>query len=70
MGLTHALRGNSTGATTVLTRGVDHLSGYAQEPPYAIDVTGLLDWATSMVSRLDQTPTDVGPPIVLRLRTT
>jgi len=45
VGLTHALRENSTGAAALLRRGADRISGYAGEPPYGIDVTGLLDWA-------------------------
>jgi hypothetical protein len=62
VGLTHALRGNSTGAVTVLTRGADHISGYADEPPYDIDVTGLLDWARSLIAQLEHHPQGEGPP--------
>jgi predicted metal-dependent hydrolase len=64
VGLTHALRGNSTGAVTVLTRGADHISGYADEPPYDIDVTGLLDWARSLIAQQAHQPQDEGPPSV------
>ena len=60
VGLTHALRENSTGAATVLRRGADHISGYADEPPYRIDVTGLLDWARSLAARLDDPARDPG----------
>jgi predicted metal-dependent hydrolase len=60
VGLTHALRGNGTGAATLLSRGADRISGYADEPPYGIDVTGLLDWARSLAARLDDASRDVG----------
>jgi uncharacterized protein len=53
VGLTHALRGNSSGAVTLLRRAADRISGYVDEPPYGIDVTGLLTWATSLAARLD-----------------
>ena len=60
VGLTHALRGNSAGAATLLRRGSDHISSYAGEPPYGIDVAGLLDWARSLAARLDDPSQDVG----------
>jgi len=60
VGLTHALRGNKVGAAAVLRRGADHLSGYADAPPYGIDVAGLLAWARSMATRLDDSTSDVG----------
>ncbi|MEP7194160.1 MAG: DUF309 domain-containing protein [Actinomycetota bacterium] len=52
VGLTHALRGNSSGAATLLRRGADRVSGYVDEPPYGIDVAGLLEWARSLVAQL------------------
>ena len=60
VGLTHALRENGTGAATLLRRGADRISGYVDEPPYGIDVTGLLDWARSLAARLDDPSHDVG----------
>ena len=60
VGLTHALRENSTGAAALLRRGADRISGYAGEPPYGIDVAGLLDWARSLAARLDDPSQDVG----------
>jgi hypothetical protein len=67
VGLTHALRGNSAGAATLLRRGADHVSGYVDEPPYGIDVTGLLDWARSLAARLDDPSQDAAPPSAPRL---
>jgi predicted metal-dependent hydrolase len=61
VGLTHALRGNSAGAATLLRRGADRISGYSDEPPYGIDVTGLLDWARSLAARLEDPSAAVGP---------
>jgi hypothetical protein len=45
VGLTHALRGNATGAATLLERGAGNLAGYAAAPPHGIDVDGLVRWA-------------------------
>jgi hypothetical protein len=67
VGLTHALRGNNAGAATLLRRGADRISGYADQPPYDIDVTGLLDWARSLAVQLDGPSGDVAPTSVPRL---
>lgn len=67
VGLTHALRGNSAGAATLLRRGSDRISGYADAPPYGIDVRGLLDWARSLASRLDDPSNGTGPMIAPQL---
>ncbi len=67
VGLTHALRGNNAGAASVLRRGADHLSGYAGEPPYGIDVRGLLDWAQALIGQLDDPSRDLVSPGVLVL---
>ena len=45
VGLTHALRGNATGAATLLERGAGNIAGYASAPPHGIDVDGLVGWA-------------------------
>jgi hypothetical protein len=67
VGLTHALRGNNAGAATLLRRGADRIAGYADQPPYGIDVSGLLDWARSLAGRLDDPLGDASPPSVPRL---
>jgi hypothetical protein len=57
VGLTHAMRGNATGAATLLDRGARAIESYSAAPPHGIDVPGLVRWAR------DQTPgTDVVPP--------
>lgn len=48
VGLTHVLRGNPTGARTLLDRGTARIGGYAADPPYAIDVRGLQRWAAEL----------------------
>ena len=53
VGLTHALRGNATGAATLLGRGAGNIESYAAAPPHGIDVEGLVRWARSR---------DVGAP--------
>src|SRR5450631_863870 len=67
VGLTHALRGNSAGAATLLRRGSDRICGYADQPPYGIDVAGLLGWAGTLADRLDDPSSDAGPPSAPRL---
>jgi len=61
VGLTHALRGNSAGAASLLRRGADRICRYVDEPPYGIDITGLVDWARSLAGGLDDPSNDVGP---------
>ena len=60
VGVTHAARGNTTGARNLLLRGVDHIESYRDEPPYGIDVAGLLRWAqdhaAALASESDQLP--------------
>jgi hypothetical protein len=67
VGLTHALRGNTTGAAAVLRRGAGNISGYAGEPPYGIDVPGLVTWAGALAGQLDDPSPDAGSPGVPRL---
>ena len=64
VGLTHVLRGNPGGAAAVLRRGRERIEGYALEPPYDVDVAGLLAWADLLL--VD--PARVTDPPVPRLR--
>ena len=50
VGLTHVLRGNPAGATTLLERGRGRIAGYADDPPYEVDVAGLTDWASRLLA--------------------
>nr|CEL21428.1 FIG01124151: hypothetical protein [Kibdelosporangium sp. MJ126-NF4] len=45
VGMTHAARGNHTGAQALIQRGVDNIWPFEVDPPYGIDITGLLRWA-------------------------
>jgi uncharacterized protein len=67
VGLTHALRGNKVGAATLLRRGADRISGYAERRPYGIDVAGLLDWARTLAGHVEDPSDNVGPPTAPRL---
>lgn len=68
VGLTHLLRGNAAGASTVLRRGRDRVAGYAADPPYGIDAAGLVAWADVLLDGLDagraaqRLAADVGVP--------
>jgi predicted metal-dependent hydrolase len=52
VGLTHLLRGNQAGATTLLQRARRRLAGYADDPPYGVDVDGLTGWADAVLAEL------------------
>lgn len=45
VGMTHAARGNETGARALIERGVNNIWPYEVDPPYGIDISGLLRWA-------------------------
>jgi hypothetical protein len=47
VGMTHAARGNTTGAEALLRRGADNIWPYEADPPHGIDITGLLRWVDS-----------------------
>lgn len=59
VGLTHVLRGNRKGATTLVTRGRSRIARYAAAPPYGIDVAGLLEWSDQLLAALAG---EVDPP--------
>lgn len=53
VGVTHAARGNLTGAAALLRRGADHIDPYAADPPHGIDVAGLVRWARADATALE-----------------
>jgi hypothetical protein len=59
VGLTHALRGNARGAATLVRRGRDRIAPYAADPPYGVDVAGLLAWSDGILSAAG----DPEPPV-------
>lgn len=56
VGLTHLLRGNAVGARSLLERGAGRIRPYAADPPYGLDVAGLLGWASGLLGELDGGP--------------
>jgi predicted metal-dependent hydrolase len=64
VGITHAQRGNGAGATRLLERGVERLRRYADDPPYGVDVAGLVDWFAAH----GDAPADVEAPRLTRAR--
>lgn len=64
VGLTHALRGNTVGAATLLRRGARRVAGY-HEDTYGIDVDRVVTWAEDLADA----PTADPPPLTLARRT-
>ena len=62
VGLTHALRGNLTGAPTLLRRGIGRLSSYDGDT-YGINVAGVITWANGLAADPSAPP----PPLSLRI---
>lgn len=58
VGLTHARRGNATGAVTLLRRGASRLRGYAATAPdprpYGVDLPFVIDQAENQATRLER----------------
>src|SRR5687767_3206782 len=50
VGLTHRARGNASGASTLLGRGAARIAPYGDDPPYGIDVTGLVAAAEALAA--------------------
>ncbi len=53
VGLTHARRGNATGAAALLRRGGQRVGGYAGAAPYGIDAGTIARQASSLADRID-----------------
>lgn len=54
VGLTHARRGNAVGAVELLKRAASRVEEYAGQPPYGVDVVGLVAWARALVIHIEQ----------------
>jgi hypothetical protein len=50
--VTHSARGNPAGAAALLRRAAERLRPYEVDPPYGIDVPGLLDWAATRAAEV------------------
>jgi len=64
VGLTHAARGNRTGALALLTRGAGAIAGYRDRPLHGVDVAGLLAWAAAAVADPAVADPAVADPVV------
>ncbi|MET8153473.1 DUF309 domain-containing protein [Actinoplanes sp. NPDC049668] len=62
VGLTHARRGNSTGAARLLLRAADRIEPYAATPPYGVRVAALTAWARGLAAGADGPGADVAAP--------
>ena len=54
VGLTHAGRGNATGAVALLTRGAQRVAPYATSPPHGLDPADIAHRAASLAARIGQ----------------
>ena len=68
VGLTHAQRGNPSGAATLLRRGAVRLAPYAADPPYGVDVQGVRAGAGRLADAVSGTGLAALDPADLRLR--
>ena len=69
VGLTHAQRGNASGAAALLRRGAGAVSGYAGDPPHGIDAAGIVRSADYLADRIERDGLAAVPPdqLVIRL---
>ncbi len=70
VGLTHARRGNSRGAVSLLRRGSAAVAGYAAAAPAGIDLAAVTGSATGLADRIDGRGLDAVPPADLRVSLT
>lgn len=63
VGFTHLLRGNPAGTTTLLQRAQRRIGPYAADPPYGIDVPGLLAWTGEVLDGLGRGADPAGVPV-------
>ena len=62
VGATHAARGNTTGARSLLKRGAANIAPFAGDPPYGVDVAGLMRWASRLSDALAANSALPAPP--------
>ncbi|MEE1927074.1 DUF309 domain-containing protein [Streptomyces sp. TRM 70351] len=60
VGVTHAARGNTAGAVTLLRRGAGSIAPYEEAPPHGVDVAGLGAWAAALARELPGAPAAPG----------
>lgn len=54
VGITHARRGNATGAVALLRRGADRVRRYAAAAPYGMDIVRALELTDAMADRVER----------------
>jgi hypothetical protein len=52
VGLTHAARGNKSGAAALLRRGAENIAPYEHAHPHGIDIGGLRTWAVDLADEV------------------
>jgi uncharacterized protein len=62
VGLTHARRGNATGAAALLRRGGLRVAAYAGRAPYGIDADAVAGQAVGLAARIDESGLATGSP--------
>ncbi|RCW40827.1 hypothetical protein DFQ14_110156 [Halopolyspora algeriensis] len=69
VGITHAARGNTKGAQSLLRRGADNIRPHWNAPPHGIAVAGLVNQAEALADELDfRTDTPAAEALAPRLR--
>ena len=58
VGITHVRRGNPAGAVALLGRAADRIEPYGADPPYGIDIAGLVAWARTLAARVESAGLD------------
>jgi hypothetical protein len=67
VGLTHARRGNATGAVTLLRRAAARIRPYAPADPYGVPVTPLADATEALATQIERRGLGSVPPDALGL---
>jgi uncharacterized protein len=67
VGLTHARRGNASGAVTLLRRAAARIRPYASADPHGVPVTALADAADALATEIGHDGLDALAPTALDL---
>jgi hypothetical protein len=52
VGLTHAQRGNATGAASLLERGAERIAPYGDGRPHGVEVAALVEFGAGLAARI------------------
>ncbi|GLU47225.1 DUF309 domain-containing protein [Nocardiopsis ansamitocini] len=65
VGLTHAQRGNTTGAVRLLRRGAERVAEYGPGAPHGVDAMGVAEYGRAVARRIEAGDTEgIDPPRV------